>query len=59
MRIDIPPDLLADAKQKTAKVDTGKIRIRPPGPKLSRSGAVEAANTKFEQLLQSAELYVE
>lgn len=53
MRIDIPPDLLADAKQKTAKVDTAKIRIRPPGPKLSRSGAVEAANTKFEQLLQS------
>lgn len=53
MRIDIPPDLLADAKQKTAKVDSTKIRIRPPGPKLSRSDAVESANTKFEQLLQS------
>ena len=35
------------------KVDSTKIRIRPPGPKLSRSDAVESANTKFEQLLQS------
>lgn len=55
MRIDIPPDLLAEAKPKSGKADSTKIRIRPPATqRISRSAvaAATASDTRFEHLLQ-------
>lgn len=53
MRIDIPPEELATAAQKTKKVDTGRIRLRPPTQRLRQQAAVETPDAKYDQLLQS------
>ncbi len=53
MRIDIPPDLLADQIQKAPRLETAKIRVRPNLSKTGRISAVASPDSKYDQLLQS------
>jgi PAS domain S-box-containing protein len=53
MRIDIPPDLLADQIQKAPRLETAKIRVRPSLSKTGRISAVASPDSRYDQLLQS------
>lgn len=51
MRIEIPPDLMADVQKGP---ETARLRVRPTAPKTSRMKATaEAQDSKYNQLLQS------
>lgn len=54
MRIEIPPDILAEETQKTSKVDTSKLRIRPKSKKITQIHVPASdGDAKYSQLLQS------
>ena len=53
MRIDIPPDLLADQQQKPARLETAKIRVRPNLSKTGRISGPSSPDSRYDQLLQS------
>jgi PAS domain S-box-containing protein len=53
MRIDIPPDLLADQIQKAPRLETAKIRVRPNLSKTGRISAAPSPDSRYDQLLQS------
>lgn len=53
MRIDIPPEELLEGTQKSKKVDTSKIRVRPSTQKIKAGAGADAGSIKYDQLLQS------
>lgn len=53
MRIDIPPDLLADKGQIAPRLETAKIRVRPNLSKTGRISAASSPDSRYDQLLQS------
>ena len=53
MRIDIPPDLLAEQGQKVPRMETAKIRVRPSLSKTGRISAPSTPDSRYDQLLQS------
>lgn len=53
MRIDIPPDLLADQNQGAQRLETAKIRVRPTRSKTDKISEPSTSVSRYDQLLQS------